>query len=150
MTASLTAKDKAKKVLQHLMDEQQAIQLGERIRELRTNSEETNGSIADYCNVRERTVAGWIAGEGISYKNAKRVAELFRVDVDWLWRGRKGSPFDVLSPPVSQEQLNRRLGWMESALEALLVDRGLKHDVPPSGQDRPRRTGSSGGGPGNG
>lgn len=144
MTSTLTASDKAQRVLHQLMEQRQAIEIGERIRELRNNSEETNGSVADYCNVRERTVAGWVAGEGISYKNAKRVAELFQVDIDWLWRGRRSSPLDALSAPVSQAELDERLGWIESALEALLSDRGVEHAAPPSERVHLQRTGSSG------
>lgn len=149
MSATLTARRKSQRVLRHLMDQQQAVEIGERIRDLRNNSEETNASIADYCNVRERTAAGWIGGEGISYKNAKRVAKLFQVDIDWLWRGRK-SPLDAFSAPISQSDLDERLEWIESALQALLVDRGLELDAPPSAQDHPPQTGSSEEGSGNG
>ena len=121
MTTTLQNRPKTRKVLQHLMEKQQAVEIGERIRGLRSDSEETNRSIADYCGVGERTVAGWVAGDGISYKNAKKVAELFQIDIDWLWRGREkpeGSPLDALSAPVSDAHFDR----LEKAVADVLAN----------------------------
>lgn len=75
--------------LQVLMNAQHKAEIGERIKELRDNSAETNRSIAEYVGVGERSVAAWIAGGGITYDNAKKVAELFGVDEDYVWRGRR-------------------------------------------------------------
>lgn len=147
MTATLKSRPKTQRVLRHLMDQQQAVEIGERIRSLRENSAETNRSISDYCDVGERSVAAWVAGDGISYKNAKKVAELFEVDIDWLWRGREkpqGSPLDALSGPASATdlaELRERLDRIEQALGLLLAESGLDQVAPPSEQERRRRTG---------
>jgi hypothetical protein len=78
------------------------------------------------CDVGERTVAGWVAGDGISYKNAKKVAELFEVDIDWLWRGReRGATPDLMgqldggSVILNRvEQMCQEIGERLEALEA--------------------------------
>lgn len=62
--------------------------IGNRIRDLRNASPQTNRSIADYVGVGERAVAQWVAGGGIAWENAKKVAELFGVDPQWIWTGR--------------------------------------------------------------
>lgn len=148
MTTTLQSRPKTQRVLRHLMEKQQGLEIGERIRGLREDSEETNRSIADYVGVGERSVAAWVAGDGISYKNAKKVAELFDVSIDWLWRGReKGDTPDLmgaLSPTVSAEEfadLRERLVWMESALQKLLADAGLEQAAPPSEQDSQQQSG---------
>lgn len=87
--------------LKFLMDEQQRIEIGQRLKELRENSPQTNRSVGDAVGVTERTVAEWAAGrQGMTYDNAKKVAELFGVDLDWLWRGDKETPdvMKALSP----------------------------------------------------
>ena len=120
MNATLTPRPKTQKVLRHLMEQQQALEIGERIRQLREDSAETNRSIADYCDVGERSVAAWVAGEGIAYKNAKKVAELFEVSIDWIWRGREprkeGSPLDALSEPASTADLAEQVRETNSEL----------------------------------
>lgn len=147
MNATLKSRPKTQRVLRHLMDQQQAVEIGERIRSLRENSAETNRSISDYCGVGERSVAAWVAGDGISYKNAKKVAEMFEVDIDWLWRGREkpeGSPLDVLSAQASATELvdlRERLDRIEQALALLLAERGLEQVAPPSEPARRQRTG---------
>lgn len=95
---SLRARGSASTVaLRALMEQQQKIEIGQRIRELRENSAETNRSIADYCKVSVEAVRNWIAGKGISYDNGEKVAKLFDVDFNWLWRGEsKGETPDVL------------------------------------------------------
>lgn len=90
--------------LHHLMEEQQRLEIGERIKELRNASPQTNRSIADYVGVGERAVANWIAGGGIAWDNAKRVADLFAVDVQWLWSGREQGP---APDPFSNPELAR-------------------------------------------
>src|SRR6266516_3961110 len=62
--------------LHFLMEAQQRLAIGQRIKELRNLSPQTNRSIADYVGVGERAVANWIAGGGIAWENAKRVADL--------------------------------------------------------------------------
>lgn len=148
MTTTLQGRPKTRKVLRHLMEKQQAVEIGERVRELRENSEETNRSIADYCNVGERTVAGWVAGDGISYKNAKKVAELFAVSIDWLWRGREPGPtpdlmgtFGEAASSSEVADLRKQLDRIEEHLSLLLADRGLESDEQPSEQQGRKRNG---------
>lgn len=75
--------------LRVLMEKQQRIEIGERLRALRESSPHTNRSIADEVGVGERAVANWISGStGMTYKNAAKVARLFDVDVVWLWSGQ--------------------------------------------------------------
>lgn len=75
--------------LQALVEKQAKIELGQRIRDLREASPHTNRSIADAVGVSERAVTGWISGRGASWENVEAVAELFRVDPNWLWSGRE-------------------------------------------------------------
>lgn len=126
--------------LQVLMTQQHKAEIGQRIKELRENSPETNRSIAEYVGVGERSVAAWIAGGGITYDNAKKVAELFEVDADYIWRGRsRPETPDVIGvlngseePPVlarmeakltrvehRQDQLLAELGELRAALRSV-------------------------------
>ncbi len=69
-------------------EERPAFKVSGRLRELRNASTETNRSIADAADVAERSVANWMSGEtGMKYEHAKVVANLFGVDVTWLWTG---------------------------------------------------------------
>lgn len=91
-TASLPASRNATTFrLRWLMTEQETIEISGRMRDLKRDSSETNESIGDFVGVKERTVAGWLSPtnpQAISYDNAKKVAELFKVSIDHLWRGR--------------------------------------------------------------
>lgn len=105
--------------LEWLMEQKQKAEIGQRIKDLRDNSAETTRSIGDYCGVGERSVAAWIAGKGIAYDNAQKVAELFGVDVDWLWRGEaQSSTGPVLGYKVEDVVRAER---MEAKLDALLA-----------------------------
>jgi transcriptional regulator with XRE-family HTH domain len=125
MTASLTAPRSAATLrLQALMDEQQRIEIGERLRELRDNSPETNRSVGDYVGVSERTVAEWSAGrQGMTYDHAQKVAELFGVDIDWLWRGREQGPTPDLIGQLHGDgpEIEERLARIEGRQAELLV-----------------------------
>lgn len=123
------------------MDQQQKIAISGRLRELRNNSAETNRSIADAAGVGERSVANWMAGDtGIKYEHAKVVADLFGVDVTWLWTGEESTgptgptpdPFATQTPTASavdrieadlqsllhgQAELNARMLKVERLLE---------------------------------
>jgi transcriptional regulator with XRE-family HTH domain len=68
--------------------------------------------IADHVGVTERAAADWQRKGGIEYDNAKKLAQLFEVDVDYVWRGtpeeeRAPSPFD------GQDALADRLDAIE-------------------------------------
>lgn len=65
-------------------------------------------------------------------------------------RPATGESPDPFSAPPSQAQLNGRLEWIETALQALLSDRGLELDAPPSERAHRPRNGSSGAGSHNG
>jgi transcriptional regulator with XRE-family HTH domain len=74
------------------MEQQQRIEIGQRIRALREASPQTNASIAEAVGVGERAVANWVSGgTGITYRNAAKVAELFGVSLTWLWTGEEKS-----------------------------------------------------------
>ena len=91
-SGSLKARGSATTVaLRVLMDQAQKLEIGQRIRALREDSAETNRSIADYCGVSVEAVRNWIAGKGIAYDNGEKVAKLFEVEFNWLWRGQ-GEP----------------------------------------------------------
>lgn len=90
------------------MDHQQKIEIGERIKALREASPHTNASIADHVGVGERSVANWMSGDtGIQWENAKKVAELFDVDVNWLWTGREHNPGPTPDPFATAQDANR-------------------------------------------
>ncbi len=93
-----------------LIDQEQKIVIGERIRGLRNQSPQTNRSIADYCGIGERAVAEWMRGGGISYENAEKVSELFDVNVQWLLSG---------SVPSDEPDVSERLDRIEAALVEL-------------------------------
>lgn len=107
-----------------LMNESQKREIGERLRDLRDNSSETNRSIADYCGVDTRTVGHWMAGDGIRYGNAEKVAELFNVSIDFIWRGKeKGPTPDPFAPPPSSAppDLEQRLAAVDQKLDRVLA-----------------------------
>lgn len=95
------------------MERHQAKEIGNRIRDLREASPHTNRSIADAVGVIERSVANWVSGTtGITYDHATAVAELFDVDLNWLWTGQKGSA----------PGLNERLAGLEECVEEIHSD----------------------------
>jgi len=112
--------------LRWLMNEQQRLEIGRRLRELRDNSPETNRSIGDYVGVAERTVAEWASGrQGITYDNAKKVAGLFEVDLDWFWRGKERATSDGLLDALTEAQSSPVLAAvreLDRKLEALRVE----------------------------
>jgi len=105
--------------LRVLMEEQQRVEIGQRIRELREASPYTNESIAEHVGVGVRAVANWISGTtGITYANAKKVAELFEVDIRWLWDGvERPKDNDLMGALSGADQLSR----IERKLDSLLA-----------------------------
>ncbi len=93
-----------------VIDQEQKIAIGERIRGLRNASPQTNRSIAEYAGIGERAVAQWMRGGGISYENAEKVADLFEVEVQWLLSGREAGAGDGVS---------ERLARIEGVLEKI-------------------------------
>lgn len=86
--------------------------------------------IADYVGVTERSATDWQKKGGMEYDNAKKLAELFEVDVDYVWRGpakeeRAPSPFagqDALADRLDgiEEHVTDQLAAHASAVERLL------------------------------
>lgn len=136
--------------LQVLMEERQRHEVGQRVKELRNASPQTNRSIADYVGVGERAVANWVAGEGIAWENAKKVAELFEVDVQWLWSGRDRAP-DVLqtldggiTEPLHriEEKLDDILDWIAGQESIADADDADQASAPSESRPRARRAAS--------
>jgi transcriptional regulator with XRE-family HTH domain len=107
------------------MEEQQRIEIGNRIRQLRDASPHTNRSIAEHVGVGERAVANWVAGTtGITYDNAKKVAELFERDATWLWAGDPEATPDLVgalgADPYAEQldEINRKLDEILKRLPA--------------------------------
>jgi isopentenyldiphosphate isomerase len=62
--------------------------------------------IADHVGVTERSAADWQVKGGIDYTNAEKLAELFEVDVDYIWRGPVDTP-DLSRPDQQAEWMTR-------------------------------------------
>lgn len=79
--------------------------------------------IADHVGVSERAATDWQKKGGIEYSNAEKLAQLFEVDVDYIWRGtNNGTP----SPFAGQDDIADRLDSIDQRLariEALLKTR---------------------------
>lgn len=73
-------------------------------------------AIADHVGVSERAAANWKNGGGIEYDNAKKLAEIFEVDVDYIWRGNEP---EAPSPFAGRDELADRLDRIESQLAEL-------------------------------
>jgi len=134
------------------LDEQQQLERAARIKQLREESPYTQAALADLVGVTPRAYQRWEEGGGIEWDHLEKLAEVHGVDVMWIHRGtgRGPSPLETFSEPASTADLDERLEWIESALQALLSDRGLELDAPASAQDHPPQTGSSGEGNRNG
>lgn len=117
-------KSRSGRTLALLMNQQQKLEIGQRIKQLRDDSAETNRSIAAYTGKSTEAVRNWIQGKGILYDNAEKVAELFEVDIDWLWRGReKEDTPDPFGGAVLSAEDVERLKRIEEKLDRLLEER---------------------------
>jgi hypothetical protein len=86
----------------------------ERIRALKQGRPDlTWRRIADHVGVTERSATDWQKKGGIEYDNAKKLAELFEVDVDYVWRGVES---DTPSPFAGQDDTADRLDRIEERL----------------------------------
>jgi hypothetical protein len=71
--------------------------------------------IGDHVGVSERSAFEWGKKGGIEYDNAKKLAELFEVDADYIWRGA-----GITAPDLFANQddgiagLEERLGDVET------------------------------------
>jgi transcriptional regulator with XRE-family HTH domain len=106
------------------MEAKQRQEIGERLRGLRNHSPQTNRSIADYVGVGERSVGNWMAGDtGMTWDNARKVAELFDVSVHWLWDGeeREAETPDVLAQ-LNPNGSAGEMAQMRAEVERLLSE----------------------------
>lgn len=62
--------------------------------------------IADRVGVTMRAAQSWQEKGEISYANAKRLAELFEIDVDYIWRGEPATP-DLFGSDSIEARLDR-------------------------------------------
>jgi transcriptional regulator with XRE-family HTH domain len=75
--------------------------------------------IADAVGVTERAAAEWARSGGMDPKNARKLAEVFRVHEDYIWRGEQSDTPDLMSGPLragDAAQLDR----IEAKLDALV------------------------------
>jgi hypothetical protein len=85
--------------------------------------------IADAVGVSERAAFEWKKSGGIDYENAKKLADVFEVDVDYIWRGRETADtpdLSALQGAAREEQLDGvsaefsvRVDNVEAALERI-------------------------------
>lgn len=140
-----------------LVERARKLAIGARIANARERSRWTQENIADHLGISTRGYQKVEERGTTSFERCEQLADFLDVEgvtAEWLWEARGPgpggeSPLDALSAPVSGAELEDRLQWIESALEALLSDRGLEHDAPPSEQDRQQQSDSSGEGPRN-
>ena len=114
--ASLRTSRGARSVLLRMAADQER---ADRIRALKQERPDlTWRRIAEYVGVTERSATDWQKKGGIDYDNAKKLAEIFEVDVDYVWRGtpeedRAPSPF------AGQDALSDRLAAIEDRLDRM-------------------------------
>lgn len=106
----------------------------ERIRELKDQRPDlTWRRIGDAVGVSERSAVAWQKTGGIDYEHAKKLAAVFEVDLDWLWRGPVSEETPDLIETVARadqledivEKFSRRVDDVEARLkeiERLLTD----------------------------
>lgn len=142
-----------------LVEAARKLAIGRRLAEARERSRWTQENIADHLTISTRAWQKVEQKGTTSYERCEIVAEFVEVPgvtAAWLYEGRGpgpgeyGDPLDALSPPISRAELDDRLEWIESALHALLADRGLELDAQRGEPDRQPQTGSSAAGSRNG
>jgi hypothetical protein len=72
--------------------------------------------IADAVGVTERSATDWQVKGGISYENARKLAVVFEVDVDYIWRGTESTT----PRPFADGSTDERLDRIEAALTTML------------------------------
>lgn len=118
--ASLRGSGAARTVLLRMAADQER---ADRIRALKLERPDlTWRRIADAVGVTERSATDWQKKGGIDYENAKKLAAVFEVDTDYIWRG----PSDgerAPSPFAGQDALADRLDRIEATLGELRQER---------------------------
>jgi hypothetical protein len=62
--------------------------------------------LADHVGISERAVQDWPKTGGVDYNHAKRAAEFWNVDFDWLWRGPKEGTPDPFAGAARADQVD--------------------------------------------
>jgi hypothetical protein len=81
--------------------------------------------IADHVGVTERSATDWQSKGGIEYANAEKLAELFEVDVDYIWRGPNEAE-RAPSPFAGQDAIADRLAALEERVSDQLAEHARK------------------------
>lgn len=100
----------------------------DRIRTLKTEHPEyTWQVIADRVGVSLRAAQSWQETGGIAYENAKKLAELWDEDLDYIMRGVRRGAGDLMGALNSETRDDR----LERKLDALLAHFGLSLEEEP-------------------
>lgn len=112
--ASLREPRSARTVLLRMAADQER---ADRIRALKlARPDLTWRRIADHVGVSERAASDWQKKGGIEYANAEKLAGLFDVDVDYIWRGTETATPDPFADNGDLEsQLHRIAERLETA-----------------------------------
>lgn len=81
--------------------------------------------IAEYVGVTERSATDWQRKGGMDFDNAKKLAALFEVDVDYIWRGTETN---TPSPFAGQDELTDRLDRLEQLILEDIKERRQQRD----------------------
>jgi hypothetical protein len=109
----------------------------DRIRALKQEHPEyTWAAIADYVGVSPRAAQSWQEKGGIAYENAKKLAELWGEDLDYIWRGPRGDTPDLMST-LAGEDLEVLLRGLRAEVARLRkqVDRLERRGQPPADEE---------------
>lgn len=118
--ASLRASGGARTVLLRMAADQER---ADRIRALKQGRPDlTWRRIADHVGVTERSATDWQTKGGITYENAEKLAAIFEVEVDYIWRG---SPTEerAPSPFAGQDALADELAAIRAEIQSLRRER---------------------------
>lgn len=83
--------------------------------------------IAEHVGVTERSATDWGKKGGMEYENAVKLAALFEVDVDYLWRGTAGPTPDPFETQL--DRLERNQGEILARLTGLAQALGFNAEV---------------------
>lgn len=96
--------------LQLLMDQQQKLAIGARIKDLRERSPYTQEALADRLGVSLRGYQRMEETGGIKYANVEKLAHVHEVDVDYILRGTlEKAPAPDLSRSDQLAEIERKL-----------------------------------------
>jgi hypothetical protein len=112
--ASLRQPRSARTVLLRMAADQER---ADRIRALKqARPDLTWRRIGDYVGVSERAAINWQKDGGMDYDNAKKLAELLEVDVDYIWRGTETDTPDPF-PATFEDRIDQAEQRLTSLIE---------------------------------